>query len=375
LTVEVHKEPEEISFSTAAEPVIVAEATNYVLKQDTTHTDTKSTHTDKFTLVQQQQSQQHIPFKDIKAAAVQKMANKHEGVTYLDILKLIDNPSYTPKQAKDVLRNHKINGNLFTCNRTIPQQYYLSKADAEYSATRTTHFEPTGVNTFQRGPERSKRAARGYAPTPLESVLSYQQANALYDILQLFEGAPLSIHNLHLTFTMLDKGKESYDLLGLDFPGVTINQINKAKTLTRNISRYIRIRYNLYPSGKTELLISCSKSPFPIVSDHDVTALVGFLHQTQYQLSLNLHDTTNSFYVPPVHTWRLTEADINKDVPCEAFSMHIEPKLELKMLDTTLRLYVKLLGGQSVLRLEEMRCFNEAFFEAVASLRCRVVGV
>jgi len=168
---------------------------------------------------------------------------------------------------------------------------------------------------------------------------------------------------------MLDKGAESYDLLGLDSKGVTINPNNKAKTLTRIISLHRRVRYNLYPSGKTEVLISCSKSPFQIQTDQDVTILFGFMHQVQYSLSLNLSDTANSYYVPPVETWRLTELDVNKDIPCETSAMHIQPKLELKMLDTTLRLYVKLVGGESVLRLEEMRSFNESFYSAMASLR------
>jgi hypothetical protein len=158
----VHREPEEISFSTAAqfEPITVAETANYLLRQETTHTDSQSTHIDNNILVLQEHKQKHIPFKDMEAAAIEKMANKNEGITFLDILKVADNPTYTPKQAKDVLRNHKINGNLFTSRRTIPQRYYLSKSDAEYSAARSTHIEPTGPNAFQGGPERSKRAVK-----------------------------------------------------------------------------------------------------------------------------------------------------------------------------------------------------------------------
>ena len=382
LTLEVHREQEHLSIaSSETDTVDITESINYLLKQDSTHTDTQSTHTEK--IIQQKQKQLHIPFKEIKAAAIEKMVDKEEGITFLDILKLADNPTYTPKQAKDVLRNHKVKGNLITCNRTIPQQYYLSKADAEYSAAKSTHIGPTGVTTFQRAHNSGVGVSGGagaYGATPAVennnstnnavTLVDYQQANALYDRLLLLPTAPLSIHNIHLDFTLLDEGRESYDLLGLDFAaGVTINPHNKAKTLTRNLTKHRHIRYNLYPSGKTELLISCSKAPFPIQTDQDVTAFLGFIHQAQYILSLNLHDTTNSFYVPPVNKWRLTEVDVNRDVPCDASSLHIEPKLQLKMLDTTLRLYVKLLGGQSVLRLEEMRTLNGAFSTALASLR------
>ena len=146
LTALVDSEHQQLRISSAQpDKVSIAETVNYILKQDTTHFDTQTTHFDTIIHEKKKQQQQlHIPFQQVKAAAIEKMANKHQGITYLDILKLADNPTYTPKQAMELLRNHRKSGNLHTVHRTKPQQYYLSKADAEYSGARTTYIDPRG---------------------------------------------------------------------------------------------------------------------------------------------------------------------------------------------------------------------------------------
>jgi hypothetical protein len=292
----------------------------------------------------------------------------------MDILKLVDDLRYTPKQASQLLWNHKRKGNLFTSSRTCPQKYYLSIEDAEYAAQKegkSTVVDPTGVPPSTTTSNATSVAnANAIATTSsynaIEGSSNSSSSTILYNCLLLFKAAPICIHNLHLTFTLLDNGVESYDLLAN-----AISTANNAKTLTRNISKYRRINYNVYPSGKVELLVSCSKRPFAIQTDADVTALFGFLHQVQYILLLNLHDTTSNLYVPPVHTWRLTQADINKDIRCpNPLSMHYqEPKIQLHTLESTLRLYLKVIDGESYVRLEEMRVFNKAFDDAIASLR------
>lgn len=94
--------------------ITMAETYSYVLKQNTAHSDTQSAHFDKNTHVIKYHKQPYISFKDIKSAAIKKMVDKHAGITYLDVLKLADNPAYTPKQAKYLLRHHKKKGKLFT---------------------------------------------------------------------------------------------------------------------------------------------------------------------------------------------------------------------------------------------------------------------
>jgi hypothetical protein len=380
---------------------------NHVLKQDSARNDPQSTPLDTIALGGRGRrghnpsfQRRRLYFSDIKAIAVERFADNHDGITLDDILELADDPSYTPKQARDVLRNLKRNGRLFTFRRSKPQVYYLSRAEAVYSSqvkqstiTSSTHIHLTGVKALHRDKYATSLHSvtvpanknnnviaqrRNSASLEGESdLLAFLQENALYKCLLLFEGAPLCLHNIHTGFFLLTgedtaESRECYDLL--NSPGVTIGHINKAKMFKRPIEKYRQATFKLSPNGKVEVLIRCSKGPFPIVTDYDVTALIGFMHQVHYSLSLNLSDTVSSRYVPKVDLWRLTEADVSKDVPCDPISMHIEPRMQLKMFDTTLRLYVKLIGGDSVLRLEEMRSFNESFFDAVTSLREGVVS-
>src|SRR5919108_6132097 len=122
-----------------------------VIEQETTQLDPQTTQlTESIHIGQQQSLYSRLPFKDIRAAAIKKSAEKHTGITFLDVLELVDDPRYTPRQASQLLRNHKRNGNLFTCNRTCPQKYYLTVADAEYAAqkdSRTTQLHPTVVDS------------------------------------------------------------------------------------------------------------------------------------------------------------------------------------------------------------------------------------
>jgi len=122
------------------------------LEQNCTQFGRESTQNDKIVYgdgeYQHQQHQHRLLFRDIKAAATKKLLDKNQGITYLDVIKLADDPRYTPKQAQDVLRNLKIKGKLHTCYRTKPQQYYLSQEDADYAAQkymRSTHNDPSGV--------------------------------------------------------------------------------------------------------------------------------------------------------------------------------------------------------------------------------------
>ena len=100
---------------------------------------------------------------------------------------------------------------------------------------------------------------------------------------------------------------------------------------------------------------------------------MGYMHNVRYILSLYLNDITNSRYVPPVDEWRLSQADINKDIPVDEMAMQIEPSMQLQIFETTLRLYVRRIGGEPFMRLEEMRSFKDRFFSVIASLRHGVV--
>lgn len=395
------------------------DSTSNLLAQESSHSDTKSSHSRKFALGGRDSSWSrsvpYVKWKDIKGLAIKKFAGNQQGITYLDILKLADNPSFEVKQAQKVLRNHKDKRNgrsknrLYTSARTVPQQYFISQVDASAAAIeisanskKSRHSDPTGVKARHRDkyatslhavtvppnnnvmdgsspstdndnspmastallPASSPSSSSSSYDSNSQEMLAYQQSNSFYDRLLLFKGAPLSIHNIHLDFLV---PVECYKLL--DSPGVTIGRINKEKTLTRKIGKNRKVTYKLSPHGKVEVIIGCTDSPFPIHTDSNVTSLMGFMHQLQYNLSLQLSDAISFQYVPPPETWRLTQADISKDVRVDPISIHVEPKMQLDTVERTLRLYVKLIDGESVLRLEEMRAFSDRFFDAIASLR------
>jgi hypothetical protein len=105
------------------------------LDQNCTHFGHISTQNEKIPhsdgLYRRQQHRRRLLFRDVKAIATEKFIAKSQGITYLDIIKLADDPNYTPKQAQHVLRNFKKDGKLYASYRTKPQQYFLSREDAE----------------------------------------------------------------------------------------------------------------------------------------------------------------------------------------------------------------------------------------------------
>src|SRR5215216_788976 len=96
----------------------------------------------------QQQRRHYLKWTDIEAAAANKYRNYGEGITYEDILKLFPGIVKSSGQAQDLLRNHKSEGKLYTCHRTKPQQYFLSREQAElasFNHRKSTYSDPIGV--------------------------------------------------------------------------------------------------------------------------------------------------------------------------------------------------------------------------------------
>ena len=119
------------------------------LEQNCTHFEHTGTHNDRIVYgdgeYQNKQLRRCVLLRGVKAIATKKFVDKTQGITYLDILKLVDDPTYTSRQAKNALRNFKNKGKLYTSRRTKPQEYFLSQEDADYAAQkyRSMHIDPS----------------------------------------------------------------------------------------------------------------------------------------------------------------------------------------------------------------------------------------
>jgi hypothetical protein len=127
-----------------------SEQCTVALDQNSTHFGHESTQNEEILhgggLYRRQQPRHRLLFRNIKVYATKKFVDKTQGITCLDILQLVDDPSYTLKQARNTLRNFKDERKLYTRRRTKPQEYYLSQEDADYAALKhriSTHIDPT----------------------------------------------------------------------------------------------------------------------------------------------------------------------------------------------------------------------------------------
>jgi hypothetical protein len=325
----------------------------------------------------ERQSQQHghrLLFRDIKAVATKKFVDNTRGITHFDILKLVDDPSYTPRQAKNVLRNFKNKGKLYTSRRTKPQEYYLSQDDADYVAQkyRSTHIDPTGV-----GMGVGSRLVRKYPTTPpsLDSCKNnpnysdleyYKAQNAASVIYHTTSGAILvGMHKLHLHLTIGGGNhpviEEAYRERLAHIPANP--KKNKEKLVERRIDNYL-VKCSFFPSGAVDIYIPSSDRTFPIyMHDPDATAIniVGFISQIRQFISSPecLNDTRGAL-VPPIQdpAWQLVDADLNFDVPITTLKFKIMRHFQIVKFGEVFRIYRKLLEGQPYARVEQDKVFK-----------------
>jgi DNA repair protein RadA len=122
-----------------------------------------------------------------------------------------------------------------------------------------------------------------------------------------------------------------------------------------------------FPCGTVDISIACSKYSFRLETEWDVTELFAFVGGIRDTLLCWLRDV-GDIIVPPLQFWRLVHADLSKDVKVPQ-KLHITvPNMELKIAERVFRLYVKTIGHESLLRLEELRMFNTAFEKSVKSI-------
>lgn len=343
------------------------------LEQKSTHFGHTSTHNDKIVYgdgeYQNKQRRRRLLFRDIKVVATKKFVDKTQGITYLDILKLVDDPSYTRKQAQDALRNFKNKGKLYTGHRTNPEHYYTSQEDADYAALkhrRSTHIDPSGVlskNTTQHLPYAVKSPNKNSTHPDLEYIKAYDTASLIY---HTTSGATVvGMHKLHLHLTIGGGNhsliEEAYHERLAHVPANSNN--NKEKLVERRIDNYL-VRCSFFPSGAVDIYIPCSDRPFPIyMHDHDDTAIniIGFISQIrQFISSSDCLNDTRGVLVPPIKdpAWELVDADLNFDVPITPLKFKTMGHYQIVKFGEVFRIYKKMLDGQLYVRVEQDMVFK-----------------
>jgi DNA repair protein RadA len=198
---------------------------------------------------------------------------------------------------------------------------------------------------------------------PLANDLEHYQAENFLHALILLDTAPLEMHNLRLKLQLIDP-RRYYDLVPLTYRE---EKKNKAKVHEERIGD-AHVTFRVYPIGTVEISIACSKSPFRVETDWDVTKLISFVGEVRNKLQSWLRDVNDSV-VPTIEQWYLIHADINKDVKVSQRLQLTFHNMQLQTADRVLRIYVKNLGQGSVMRFEEMRMFNEPFIHVMNSIR------
>ena len=328
------------------------------LDQNCTHFGHTSTQNEKIPhsdgLYRRQQHRRRLLFRDVKAIATEKFITKSQGITYLDIIKLADDVNYTPKQAQHVLRNFKKDGKLYVSYRTKPQQYFLSREDAEYAAQkrkRSTHIDPTWVGSHlmrKYTPSYSLKSCNNNNNNYQDLDLDYLKAEDVASIVyHTTSGAiPVGIHKIHIHLSVGGGNpsliQETYDERLAD---VLANpRKNQEKLVEHRIDNYL-VKCCFFPSGAVDIYIPCSAQPFPIyIGDPDATAinLIGFVSQIrQFICSSDCLKDSRGLLVPSIQdpAWQLVDADINFDVPIAPMKYKIMGHYQIVKFGEVFRIY------------------------------------
>lgn len=281
---------------------------------------------------------------DLEKLEVTKYRINKKGITYTD---LVSNFGIAKTKAQrrlknacfEMEKNGKKSSILFTLDkRTKPQQYYPSCIKAEVIEDvikkQNRLIGTTGVSYSNKGQS---------SYYPLHNAIENQIVSSFLTELSLLPFQPLNLHNIHL-WTIIDNSH--YE---------EINQslsINKTKIKKERIGlRDVVYKFN--KRGSIEIIIACSKYPFPIETDDDVNDLFVFLGKVQYTLAYILSDPRERI-VPPVDKWILKYCDFNKDVEIidKNIGQLLGLNIQIKHVGKAFRLYVKNLEDRFVLREE-----------------------
>ena len=125
-----------------------------------------------------------------------------------------------------------------------------------------------------------------------------------------------------------------------------------------------KVDYILYSSGTVVIHTTCSNYPFKVETEEDKLKLIGYFGQIRAGLIHLLNDSRERI-VPTISEWEVTECDFNKDIKVSDYFHMTALKIRIKHLDHLLGLYVKAMGQDTVLRVEETKHPNDGRLSSV----------
>lgn len=313
-----------------------------------------------------------VPYHKWRVLEALAIAHGKDGITFKDVQKKF---ALRKIQARYLLYSYSKQRKLHTAGRKKPQRYFLTKQAAEFGYLQSTYNDVTGVNGVD--PSNRYHDYTAHIPASSYAVASSQEqriqlqeqervsyesaAKTLANALAKAEHAPLGIHNIRLKVRLHYK---PYDAANDDNPYDRVSQSyleagkegkqNRTKLYPERVGDK-EIFYRLYPNNTVMISIACTDNPFPLDSQEHITSLFCFLGGRRDTLRLWLSDTSDQF-VPPVHDWYLTEADLNKDVQLTAaLYYHVSMvRMQLRTIEGVFREYAKPIDGRFYFRQEKM---------------------
>ena len=295
----------------------------------------------------------YVSAKEIASLAIKTYKKGGRGITYTALLE--SGLAQNKTQAQDMLKYHKRKGTLFTLESLRPQQYYPTaiKSDIiEKSLQKSTLIDPSGVKLSSYSSCTQPSISNHPIAKCMELVI--MQSLEGY-ILPLLPKAPIFVHNIHL------KTKVSRECFtDLDLP---IHIGNNGKFHTEIIGD-THVDYIFYSSGTVNISTTCSKRAYKLETEEDKSRIIAFLGQLRDRLILLLHDNHERL-VQDIMQWELTEFDVNKDIIISDLFHYTGLKIQVKHIDHLFRVYVKSMGKETILRVEQSANPNKSVIEAI----------
>ncbi len=283
----------------------------------------------------------YIDSNQIIEIAIDEYKKHGRGLTYVSLQ--ARGLAESKRQAQNILKFHLRRGILFTLSDKRPQMYYppcLKSEIRKRELQKNTPIDPIGVGLLSTTPLGIK------SKHPLSQCIEYMSYYTLEGfVLPLLPDAPLLVHNLTFRITIIP---ECYKELNLP-----LYQRNNGKQHELIIGK-TKVDYILYSSGTVVIHTTCSNYPFKVETEEDRLKLIGYFGQIRAGL-INLLKDRHERIVPNISEWEVTECDFNKDVKISDFFHMTAMKIRIKHLDHLLGIYVKAMGQDTVLRVEETK--------------------
>ena len=290
----------------------------------------------------------YIDSNQIIEIAIDEYKKHRKGLTYVSLLDR--GHAKSKKQAQNILKYHLRRGILFTLSDKRPQMYYPSCLKSEIrkrELQKNTPIDPIGVGLFTTTTSSSSSLLGTIkSKHPLSQCIEYMAYHTLEGyVLPLLREAPLLVHNLTFKTKITPK---CYSELNLP-----LFRRNQGK-LYEVIIGQTKVDYILYSSGTVVIHTTCSNYPFKVEMEEDRLRLIGYFGQIRASL-INLLNDRHERIVLDISDWEVTECDFNKDIKISDYFHMTALKVRVKHLDHLLGLYVKAMGQDTVLRVEETK--------------------